>query len=97
MTNASHGRGYDSKNLMHTLRLLDMAEDIATEGIIRVRRPNRDFLLQVRAGEFEYEELVAWAEERLARANAAFEKSKLPERPDRDRINRLLVEIRECL
>ena len=94
-TNASHGRGYDSKNLMHTLRLLDMAGEIASEGVLRVRRPNRDYLLRVRAGEFTYEELVARAEDRLTAVQAAFGKCPLPDQPDRDRVNSLLVEVRE--
>jgi predicted nucleotidyltransferase len=96
-TNASHGRGYDSKNLMHTLRLLDMAGEIATEGVLRIRRPNRDYLLRVRSGEFAYEDLVAKAEEQLAEVRAAFERSPLPDQPERDRVNALLVEIREAL
>ena len=94
-TNAQHGRGYDSKNLMHTLRLLDMAGEIAREGVLRIRRPNRDYLLRVRSGEFDYEELVARAEEQLRDVEEAFKASSLPERPDRDRINALLVQIRE--
>ena len=93
-TNAGHGRGYDSKNLMHTLRLLDMAHEIATEGILRVRRPNRDYLLQVRAGEFDYDTLVGLAEEKLAEVRQAFEKSPLPAEPDRDAVNAVLREIR---
>ncbi len=95
-TNASHGRGYDSKNLMHTLRLLDMAGEIAAEGVLRIRRPNRDYLLRVRAGEFVYEDLVARAEEQLAAVQAAFEASPLPDQPDREQVNALLVEIREA-
>lgn len=94
-TNAQHGRGYDSKNLMHTLRLLDMAGEIAREGVLRIRRPDRDYLLRVRGGEFEYDDLVSRAEEQLVEIIAAFEKSSLPDEPDRDRVNRLLVEIRE--
>jgi hypothetical protein len=94
-TNASHGRGYDSKNLMHTLRLLDMAGEIAREGVLRIRRPNRDYLLRVRSGEFAYEDLVTRAEDQLAEVQAAFEASSLPEAPDRDHVNALLVELRE--
>ena len=93
-TNAQHGRGYDSKNLMHTLRLLDMAGDIATEGVLRIRRPNREYLLRVRAGEFEYEALVSEAENKLARIQAAFQHSSLPEQPDRVQVNEVLVDIR---
>lgn len=94
-TNAQHGRGYDSKNLMHTLRLLDMAGEIAREGVLRIRRPNRDYLLRVRSGEFEYEDLVADAERKLAEVQAEFERSSLPDHPDRERVNALLVRLRE--
>ena len=95
-TNAGHGRGYDSKNLMHTLRLLEMAGEIATEGVLRVRRPNREFLLQVRAGGFGYDELVARAVEKLAEVDRAFECSPLPDEPDRAAANAVLREIRAC-
>jgi hypothetical protein len=94
-TNASHGRGYDSKNLMHTLRLLDMAGEIAREGVLRIRRPNRDYLLRVRSGEFAYEKLVARAEEQLVEVQSAFEASTLPDAPNRDRVNALLIQLRE--
>lgn len=93
--NAQHGRGYDSKNLMHTLRLLDMASEIATEGKILIRRPNREYLLQVRAGDFAYDDLVARAEETLRQVEEEFAQSELPERPDRERANDVLLEIRE--
>ncbi|MDQ8188740.1 DNA polymerase beta superfamily protein [Roseibacillus persicicus] len=93
-TNTEHGRGYDSKNLMHTLRLLDMAEEIATEGLLRVRRPNREWLMRVRAGEFSYEELVARAEEQVQRVEEAFAKSTLPARPDEAKVSEVLHEIR---
>jgi len=94
-TNVAHGRGYDSKNLMHTLRLLEMAGEIAREGILRTRRPNREYLLKVRAGDFEYEELVAKAEELLNEVQADFDRSSLPDEPDREAVESLLVEIRE--
>ncbi|HEY1121437.1 MAG TPA: hypothetical protein VGE67_07535, partial [Haloferula sp.] len=77
------------------LRLLDMAGEIATEGVLRIRRPNREYLLRVRSGEFAYEDLVAKAEEQLTEVQTAFERSPLPDQPDRDRVNALLVEIRE--
>lgn len=92
--NAAHGRAYDSKNLMHTYRLLEMAGEIAREGVLRIRRPNRDFLLRIRAGEFGYDELVDRAKAKLQEVEADFDASSLPERPDREQINRLLVEIR---
>lgn len=96
LTNAQPGRGYDSKNLLHTSRLLEMAGEIARGGVLRIRRPNRGFLLSVRAWEFAYEDLVRHAEEQLAEVTADFGASKLQDQPDREQVDRLLVEIREA-
>lgn len=93
--NTSHGRNYDSKNLMHTFRLLAMAEEIAVEGIVRVRRPERDFLMRIRSGEFAYEDLLEMAEERVARIDAAFATSSLPDAPDIGSLEAALIAIRE--
>ncbi|WP_162055454.1 nucleotidyltransferase domain-containing protein [Pontibacter pamirensis] len=91
----SHGKNYDAKNLMHTFRLLDMAEEIASQGQIIVRRPNREFLLQIKGGVFEYAELLAIAEERIAKMDELYEKTNLPEEPDILLLNELLVEVRK--
>jgi len=78
----AHGKNYDAKNMLHVFRLLRMAEEIATLGELRVRRPDREFLLQIRRGEFEYDFLLAEAEALVARVAAAFAASALPEVPD---------------
>ncbi len=96
LANVAHGRNYDSKNLMHTFRLLDMAEEIAVEGILRVRRPNREFLMRIRRGEFDYEELMRMAEERIARIDAAFAASSLRDEPDHEALEAALISIREA-
>lgn len=79
---------------MHTIRLLEMAGEIAREGTLRIRRPNRDFLLQIRSGRFPYDELVARAEALHESLPCAFATSSLPDTPDRAAINRILIEIR---
>lgn len=94
-TNIEHGRNYDSKNLMHTFRLLDMAAEIAREGRITVRRPNRDYLMRIRAGEFEYEDLISQAEEKIGEIDELYERSSLPEHPDREGLESALVKVRE--
>ena len=91
----SHGKNYDAKNMMHTFRLLDMAEEIALSGTIQVRRPNREFLLKIRAGEFEYDELLKWAEDKIDRIEILFEKADLPDIPNMDSVESLLANIRE--
>ena len=57
--NLEHGKNYDSKNMMHTFRLLDMAYEILNEGMIRVARPNREMLLSIRRGEWAYDDLIS--------------------------------------
>ena len=94
-TNIEHGKNYDSKNLMHTYRLLDMAEEIAREKNLTIRRPNAAFLMKIRRGEFDYEELIQMAEEKIATITELFKKSDLPEKPDREKANQALMKIRE--
>ncbi len=93
----SHGKNYDSKNMMHTFRLLDMAAEIAEQQKIIVRRPNREFLLRIRNGEFEYDDLVKMAEEKATRIAELYEKSNLPDEPDKSKIEALLVQMRQEL
>lgn len=90
-----HGKNYDAKNMMHTFRLLNMAEEIAREGVVNVRRHDRDFLLKIRSGAFSYEELVEVANEKIVQIEDFYEKSSLPEEPDLVKAEEILVEMRE--
>jgi hypothetical protein len=92
-----HGKNYDAKNMMYTFRLLNMAEEIATEKRINVFRKDRDLLLKIRTGEFLYEEMVEMAQEKMIKIEELFAASDLPDRPDRVEINRLLIKMREDL
>jgi predicted nucleotidyltransferase len=92
----AHGKQYDAKNMMHTFRLLYTARDIAREGILRVRRPERTELLAIRRGEFSYEELVDRAERLLTGLEKDFAQSSLPDQPDQPAIEAALVRIRRA-
>jgi hypothetical protein len=91
----SHGKNYDSKNMMHTFRLLETAIEIGKEKKVNVQRPNRDFLLSIKAGKFEYKELLEMAEKRKDEMDLAFKNSNLQDTPDIDEINRLLYDLRD--
>jgi hypothetical protein len=71
----SHGKNYDAKNMMHTFRLLNMAEEIAVHHRVIVHRKDRDFLLRIRAGDFEYEELIGMVEEKMIKIHYCPDKS----------------------
>ncbi len=91
----SHGKNYDAKNMMHTFRLLEMAIEIAKEKKVNVKRLNREFLLNIKSGKYEYDELLIMANEKQEEMEMAFEKSDLQDKPNRDKINELTYRIRD--
>jgi len=94
-TTISHGKNYDSKNMMHVFRLLLMAREIAIEGRINVYRKDRDFLLNIKEGKFEYDVLLERAEGLKNELSVFYQSSVLADSPDIYKINKLLVEVRE--
>jgi hypothetical protein len=91
----AHGKSYDAKNMMHTFRLLNMAEEIALYQEVRVHREDRSFLLSIRQGTFEFDTLMQMVNEKLEKVKIAFNKSDLPNTPDIKKAEDLLVQIRE--
>jgi hypothetical protein len=95
--NAEHGKGYDAKNMMHTIRLLQVAEEILSTGMLNVKRPNRDELLSIKVGNFQYDDLLAMAHSLMERIESAYENSQLPALPDKENIEGILVQMRSAL
>ena len=96
-TNQQHGKNYDSKNMMHTIRLLQTAEQILSTGKLNIRVSNREELLAIKAGEMEYDDLLNKADELIASIEKHYEASDLPERPDEVKGIKALIEIREAV
>jgi len=95
--NKSHGKNYDSKNMMHTFRLLNMAIEIAAEHKIKVRRDKDEIieLMKIRRGEMEYDNLLDEAEKLILKMNQYFEESSLPMTPNQNLIKDLQYNIRK--
>lgn len=93
----SHGKNYDAKNIMHTFRLLKMAIEIGKEKKINVRRPDREFLLKIKSGAFEYDTLLQMAKEKQKEMEQVFKVSDLPEKPNLTYLHEVAFEIREYL
>ncbi|MEB0263600.1 MULTISPECIES: nucleotidyltransferase domain-containing protein [unclassified Mucilaginibacter] len=91
----SHGKSYDAKNMMHTFRLLNMAEEIALYKEVRVHRQDRDFLLSIRSGAFEFDELMGMIDEKMHKVDELYKNADLPEQPDVKTAEDVLVQIRE--
>jgi len=94
--NKEHGKQYDSKNMMHCIRLLNMATEIAN-GKINVRRSPEEIatLMQIRRGELDYEELIWNAERLIENLDETYDKSSLPNKVDEEFMNNLLIKIRK--
>lgn len=75
--------GYDTKHAMHLVRLLRMGEEILTGQGVIVKRPDAKELLDIRAGEWQYDDLVAYAEskDKLIR-EVLYKTTSLPKKPD---------------
>lgn len=80
---------------MHTFRLLSMAEEIAVERKFIVQRNDREFLLRIKSGEFEYNDLLKIVDEKLEKMDDLYKRSGLPETPDISKAEAILVSIRE--
>jgi uncharacterized protein len=85
--------GYDTKHAMHLVRLLRMCREILTTGKVVVRRPDAAELLAIRAGAWEYERIVEWAEREDQALQDVAAQSALPKAPDVHRIDAACVEI----
>jgi predicted nucleotidyltransferase len=96
-TNQQHGKNYDSKNMMHTIRLLQTAEQILSTGKLNIRVSNREELLDIKAGNKEYDDLLEMADNLIISIENHYETSTLPEKPDEEKVIQTLIKIREEL
>lgn len=86
--------GYDTKNAAHCLRLLKMAKEFLETGEMRVFRENDyGYLLNVKKGAYPLSFIKGQAEEWFNEAQEAYNKSTLPEGPNRVEAEKLLVKL----
>lgn len=95
--NQNHGQNYDSKNMMHTIRLLQSCEQIFKTGSLQIRVENRDELLDIKAGNWSYENVMNKAEVLIKSIEHHHSKSSLPDTADLEKTTKILVEIRNSL
>ena len=89
-------KNYDSKNVMHCMRLVRMAKELAQgKGFNVVRDEDRQYLLDIRNHKFEYDEVMEQLEKEKHEMEVAIENSTLPEHSDYEAINKLLIEARK--
>lgn len=88
---------YDTKHAMHLVRLMRMGDEILRTGQVIVKRPDREELLAIRNGEWDYEVLVEYAHEMDVRMDVAERESCLPKKPNREALDKLCINTIEAM
>jgi len=93
--NQEHGKGYDSKNMMHCFRLLYTGIEIAKTGQYNPvpQEHLRTKLMNIRKGLLEYDDLIAEAEDLLNNLDTKFNNSSLPDIIDINKVNKLIKDL----
>jgi uncharacterized protein len=85
------------KHVMHLLRLLISGIGVLRDGFVPVRMDeHREQLLAVRRGEVPWEETEKWRLSLHREFELAVQTTALPERPDYERANALLIKARRA-
>ena len=83
------------KHVMHMVRLLLTGIGLLRDGVLPVEvGQHRDRLLAIREGLVGWEEVETWRHDLHRALDEAYQRTSLPERPDYDAANRLLLKAR---
>jgi predicted nucleotidyltransferase len=85
--------GYDVKAGSHLIRLMYEGIEVLETGELNVYRPERDLLTDIKLGKYKFEEVMKMYQALDNKLKIAYEKSKLPEKPDYHKINNFIIEL----
>ena len=90
-------KNYDAKNMSECMRLVNMGIEIATTGKVIVNRKGIDseLLLDIKNHKYTYDEIIEMITEKQEIMDSAMKESALPEKPDYDKLNEILLGIRK--
>ena len=89
-------QNYDAKNIMHCMRLVRMAKELALGQGFNVRRTfDREYLLDIRNHKFEYDDIMQQLENEKLIMEEAIKSCTLPDTIDYDSVNKLLIMTRK--
>jgi CRISPR/Cas system-associated endonuclease Cas3-HD len=74
-----------------------MVIEMLDTGELIVRRPKEhiEFLMKIRRGEMEYDDLLKMAEEKISSLEQKYENSELPEKIDIEYVRNILLNMRK--
>lgn len=84
--------GYDCKNAAHLIRLLRMGMEFLSTGEMNVMRHDSGQLIDIKQGKYTLDQIKSLAEDLFKKTENAFLASKLPNQPDYEKANKLLIE-----
>jgi predicted nucleotidyltransferase len=85
--------GYDTKNAAHLIRALRVCVEFLQTSEMIVKRPDAQELIAIKQGQWPLEQVHEEAELLFTRAQEAYHTSSLPEKPDRAKIETLMVNL----
>jgi hypothetical protein len=88
---AERNEGIDFKALHHAVRITEEAIELLTTGNIEFPLKNREFLTKIKKGEFHYNYVAGIIEERFMQLQEAENLSTLPELPNYEEKNKLIL------
>ena len=90
------GYDFDSKNMSTCVRILTMAKEMAQGKGMLLDRTNidRDWLLKIKNHGVTYDEIIKYVENLESDMQEEFEKSSLPDEPDIDLLEKIMLDIR---
>ena len=83
---------FDTKNASHCIRLLRMCMETLTTGEVNVPREDAPQLLEIKRGRWSLEQVKAEADRLFKLTDEAYVRSKLPNHPDYDKIEKIVME-----
>lgn len=90
------GYDFDAKNMSTCVRILTMAKEMAQGKGMLLDRTNidRDWLLKIKNHGVTYDEIMRYVENLEENMQEEFEKSSLPDEPDIDLLEKIMLDIR---
>jgi hypothetical protein len=93
-----HGQKIDGKNILHCVRIIETALEIPSRKTINVKRPNAEYLIEIRKGKHDLKTILNKCEEDIKKLDDVFINSDLPDKINSDdklNINNLINKIKK--